>query len=55
MLPTFWDSVEDVTPNRWWRYLELTNFMPVRVKSLDDDLRSGKAKWPIKRVGAIQY
>jgi hypothetical protein len=49
MLPTFWDSVEDVTPNRWWRYFELTEFMPVRVKSLDDDLRSGKASWPMKR------
>ncbi|WP_421865631.1 hypothetical protein [Marinobacter adhaerens] len=55
MLPTFWDSVEDVTPNRWWRYLELTDFMPVRVKSLDDDLRSGKANWPIRTTGAIQH
>ena len=45
MIPTFWDSVEDVTPNRWWRYSELTEFMPARVKSLDDELRSGKVSW----------
>lgn len=50
MLPTFWDSVEDVTPNRWWRYFELSEFMPVRVRSLDDDLRSGKTSWPMKRT-----
>lgn len=45
MIPTLWDSVEDVTPNRWWRYSELTDFMPARVRSLDDDLRSGKVSW----------
>lgn len=45
MIATLWDSVEDVTPNRWWRYSELTEFMPARVKSLDDELRSGKVSW----------
>jgi TPR repeat protein len=45
MIPTVWDSVEDVTPNRWWRYSELTQLKPRLVNSLDNQVRSGKARW----------
>ncbi|PAV24723.1 hypothetical protein CF392_14715 [Tamilnaduibacter salinus] len=45
MLFVVWDSVEDVTVNRWWRYFELAHVMPVRVKSIDDAIQSGKVNW----------
>lgn len=45
MVPVFSQSVEAITPSRWWRYQEINRLMPARVSEIDKKILDGYIEW----------